>query len=56
MSADPMVERPKNKTGSASGTGEGDVSGYGMRIAISAYAMLVLQHIGELKGDRVCLA
>ena len=37
MSAKPMVECAKNVTGSESGTGEGDVSGRGMRTAISAY-------------------
>ena len=49
-----MVECAKNKTGSESGTGEGDVSGRGMRTAISAYGVLVWEHNHELKG-RPCL-
>lgn len=35
-----MVECPKNETGSESGAGEGDVSGRGLRAAISAYGVL----------------
>ena len=31
-----MMERPKNETGFESGVGEGDVSGRGLRAAISA--------------------
>ena len=45
MSAVPMVECPKNETGPESGVGEGDVSGRGLRAAISVY--------GVLKWDRI---
>ena len=40
ISAVPTVERPKNETGSESGTGEGDVSGRWIRAAISVYGAL----------------
>ena len=40
VSANSVIVRPKNETGFESGVGEGDISGCGLRAAISACDVL----------------